>query len=71
MILIAIILILILILVKYKDRSTFGTIQEIKNNHQNKKCYYDNRQYPVGKVPGSNIMLTDAEKVELNRKFKK
>ena len=50
-------------------KSNFGSIQQIKDNHQTNNCFYMNRQYPVGNVPGSNILLTNAEKVELDRKF--
>ena len=37
----------------------------IAQNH----CYYQDRVYPSGKVPGINIILTDGELKELNLKF--
>lgn len=62
-------LLIFMFLIFLNFKSKFGTIKEIKNNHQKNNCYYMNRQYPVGNVPGSNIILTPAENVELDRKF--
>jgi len=52
---------------KRSNKAKFASIEEILEDHDINKnhCEYQNRQYPVGKIPGSNLILTPAELEEL------
>ena len=71
MISIIIIIVCVLIWFMFKPKANFASIPEIIHDHNYAKdhCEYENRQYPVGNIPGSNLILTDAETEELNRSF--
>ena len=64
-----IIIAVILLFCLYNNKAKFASIEEILEDHviNNNHCEYQNRQYPVGKIPGSNLILTQAELEELNK----
>jgi hypothetical protein len=61
----------ILIFVVFVQKSGFvGTINNILNdNYNNQGCSMENRVYPSGKIPGSYLGLTEAERNGLLKDF--
>ena len=61
----------LLVLVFFVQKSGFvGTINSILNdNYNNQGCSMENRVYPSGKIPGSYLGLTQAERDNLLKLF--
>ena len=62
-------LLTVLVLIIVFSKSKFNKITIIEQNYTNDSCINNDRFYPEGKVPGSYLGLTKAEKDNLLRKF--
>ena len=63
-------LLAVLVLIIVFSKSKFNHINTIvEQNYTNDSCMNNDRFYPEGKVPGSYLGLTKAEKDNLLRKF--
>ena len=61
-------LLTIALLINSNSKDTFiGNI--LNDNYNKKKCTNENRYYPMGKIPGSYLGLTEAEKQGLLKDF--